>query len=173
MLTNKWRNWTLTAVDERTIQVLESIVMEDYFSFKLERAALDDLPAHMTLIHGGDRADVLRVGVSDTFYCIKYFHDSRPRTRLRNKLGLSKGGRAFASGLKLQQLGLPVPKTFGLAVCHRGSPTLLVTELLGTGVTLRDLLRDDKTDKQELMQRSEAFTRRLTDKGMSHRLWTA
>lgn len=168
MLTKKLRNWNLTAVDERIIQVLESLVMEDYFSFKSTETNPNSVPAHMTLIHGGDRADVLSVNVGDASYCVKNFHDSRPRAKLRNKLGLSKAGRAFSNGLKLQQLDLPVPHTLGLAVCRGGSPCLLVTELLGTGLTLRDLFWGDKMDKQELQRQSDQLTRRLTNKGVHH-----
>jgi tRNA A-37 threonylcarbamoyl transferase component Bud32 len=89
---------------------------------------LQDSP-QMWRISLGGRAAVVGVRLRDRTCCVKLFYDERFQTRLRTRLGLSKGRRAYQSGLRLHQAGVNCPRMWGYAERRPSGPALIVTAL--------------------------------------------
>lgn len=115
----------------------------------------------------GGRAAVVGVRLRGRVGCVKLFYDERFQTRLRTRLGLSKGRRAYQNGLRLQQAGVNCPRMWGYAERRPGGPALIVTALA------HDCLRVDHWAVHQGLSREAVlalarFLRDMHDAGVSH-----
>jgi tRNA A-37 threonylcarbamoyl transferase component Bud32 len=81
-------------------------------------------------IHISKRADLLVTEAGGRPVCVKYFHDSRWRVKLRTFFGGSKGRRGYRNGLKLAKAGVRVPEQLACVELRPFGPTLVMMELL-------------------------------------------
>jgi tRNA A-37 threonylcarbamoyl transferase component Bud32 len=127
---------------------------------------LQDSP-QMWRISLGGRAAVVGVRLQGRVCCVKLFYDERFQTRLRTRLGLSKGRRAYQNGLRLQQAGVNCPPMWGYAERRPSGPALVVTALAD------DCLRVDHWAVRRGVPRAAVlalarFLRAMHDTGISH-----
>jgi tRNA A-37 threonylcarbamoyl transferase component Bud32 len=121
----------------------------------------------MWAISLGGRAGVVGIRLQDRTCCAKLFYDERFQTRLRTRLGLSKGRRAYQNGLRLQQAGVNCPQMWGYAERRPGGPALIVTALAD------DCLRVDhwalgQGVPREAVLALARFLRAMHEAGVSH-----
>lgn len=126
------------------------------------------MPDGVEGVHGGDRANVFKAVIGGKPLCIKVFHDRRFRSRLRNRLGFSKARRAFTNGLKLWELGVPVPRPIALAEYRFRGMQILVSEFSGDGETVRTAVFKG-ANPRPLLKKCAALTRMLAEKGVFHK----
>jgi tRNA A-37 threonylcarbamoyl transferase component Bud32 len=115
----------------------------------------------------GGRAAVVGVRLQDRVCCVKLFYDERFQTRLRTRLGLSKGRRAYQNGLRLEEAGVSCPAMWGYAERRPSGPALIVTALAD------DCLRVDHWAAHQGLPREAVlalarFLREMHDAGVSH-----
>lgn len=161
-------HWHLSALDQTEMGVMQQLAVLDYPAHPPGSQWTESMPAYMSGIHGGDRADVFSIELGGEHYCVKRFHDTRPLTLLRKKLGFSKASRAYGVAQKLMNRGVSVPPIIGLALHSKEATALFVTKMLGSGETVRDMFWQEAVDHEQLAQRCEAFTRSLAERGVVH-----
>jgi tRNA A-37 threonylcarbamoyl transferase component Bud32 len=115
----------------------------------------------------GGRAAVVGVRLQERTCCVKLFYGERFQTRLRTRLGLSKGRRAYQNGLRLRQAGVNCPAMCGYAERRPSGPALIVTDLAN------DCLRVDHWAirvgvPREAVLALARFLRDMHDAGVSH-----
>ncbi len=161
--------WYIQCVNTSDLDAVVHLTALDYPLHPRDLGHWDrPLPEGVVPVHGGDRANVFKVEVGGHFYCVKVFHDQRLHVRVRNFIRFSKARRAFSNGLKLEQLGISVPKTFALSCRRFGGPQLLVTEFAGDGEAVRTRLMKDSRESERLLAACAEFTRKLAEKGVFH-----
>ena len=84
----------------------------------------------LELLHGGGRANVYLFEYAGQRCCVKWFHDTRVVSRLRNILGIGRAQLAYKKGLQLERLGINAPRVLGVAYPSRFGSALLIMEMI-------------------------------------------
>lgn len=161
--------WKIQCVDASDMDAITHLTLLDYPLHPRHLGTWDrTIPENVTPIHGGDRANVFKVNVGGSSYCVKVFHDKRCHVRVRNFMGHSKARRAFRNGLRLEELGISVPETVALSKDRLGGPQIVVTRFIGNGKTLRTNMQEGIGNVESLLSACAEFTRKLAKAGVLH-----
>ncbi|HNS21162.1 MAG TPA: lipopolysaccharide kinase InaA family protein [Sedimentisphaerales bacterium] len=115
----------------------------------------------------GGRAGVLGVRLGKRTVCVKLYYDERLRTRLRTRLGCSKGRRAYRNGVRLRATGIACPRMLGYAEQRPSGPAMIVTELIEDGMRLDHWIAKYGVGKN-LPAGLARFVRNMHDRGVTH-----
>lgn len=148
-------------------------------SFEPERHYTIQLPqGRLKRLHGGGRADVYLLIYQNKRYCLKWFHDSRLISRLRNSLNHSKALQSYKTSNKLQTLRINAPRVLGVIQPGLFASPLLIMEMLEECMQLNLLLEKWKTHSadlstkphfSQLAQQFGTFTKELHSNKILHR----
>jgi tRNA A-37 threonylcarbamoyl transferase component Bud32 len=125
-----------------------------------------DFPGFRTLNRGG-RAGVAVIEISGRLFCVKLFYDSRRLVEWRNRIGLSKAGRAFRKGVGLAHRGVNCPAMIGYAEDPKSGKALLITEWAQAAQRM-DRWIEINGPVADAAQALGRFLRRMHDVGVSH-----
>ncbi len=81
-------------------------------------------------LHGGGRADVYLFEHTRQRCCVKWFHDMRFISRLRNAMGIGRARLAYQKGLQLERLGINAPRVLGVVQPRWFGTTMLIMEMI-------------------------------------------
>ncbi len=129
-------------------------------------------------LHGGGRADVYLFIHENKRYCLKWFHDTRLISRLRNGFGFSKAVQSYKTSEQLEELNIKAPRVLGVLQPERFGTTLLIMEMLENFQQLNLMLEDWKSQGsgltsdprfRKLAEQFGHFTQNLHCKKVLHR----
>lgn len=129
-------------------------------------------------LHGGGRADVYLFVHENRRYCLKWFHDTRLISKLRNGFGFSKALQSYKTSEQLQQLDIKHPRVLGVLQPEQFGTALLLMEMLDNYQQLNLILEEWHnhspnlcTDPRfpALARQFGEFTRNLHNKKVVHR----
>jgi tRNA A-37 threonylcarbamoyl transferase component Bud32 len=126
-----------------------------------------DFPGFQMLNRGG-RAGVAVIEISGRTVCVKLFYDSRPLAKWRNRIGLSKAGRAFRKGAALARRGVNCPAMIGYAEDPKSGKALLITEWVQAAQRM-DCWIENNGSPADAAQALGRFIRRMHDAGVTHK----
>ncbi len=108
--------------------------------------------AFLQRLHRGERADVYLYEAKDFRCCLKWFHDTRWFSRLKNQLGVGRAHAAYRKGLKLSQLEISAPELLGLVRYGFFGPVAMAMEMVDGFRQMNLVLREwaEETDDLSL-----------------------
>ena len=80
----------------------------------------------LSRLHGGGRADVFLFEKNNQQICVKYFHDNRKLTKVKNALHIGRAFTAYNRGLLLEKKGIPAPKVIAISQTKTRQPILFM-----------------------------------------------
>ena len=101
-------------------------------------------------LHGGGRSDVYLFERDGQCCCVKWFHDMRVVSKLRNALGIGRAHLAYKKGLQLEQLCVNAPRVMGVVQPRRFGSAMLVMEMINGYQQMNLMLEAWKKDKVDL-----------------------
>lgn len=111
----------------------------------------------------GERSAVLRTSQD---VCIKFFYDKSFKSRLRDFIGLSKAKKTYELGKAVSDLGVPIPKLFGLAKV-KFSYGLVLSKFEQEYEPIQNFVKSDHDSK--IWSELGSFIRLIHDKNVSHK----
>ncbi len=116
----------------------------------------------ITPIKLGNRSALLAIdGV-----CVKFFYDKSLKSRIRDFFGLSKAQRTYEIGTKVTELGVPIPKLYGMSK-KRFSYGMVLSKFEEDCLPVHLFTRGDCDST--LWSRLGLFIRTMHDKGITHK----
>lgn len=91
------------------IKALTEKILETYDG-STDSWELSETP-DITPIKLGNRSALLAIDC----ICVKFFYDKSLKSRIRDFFGLSKAQRTYEIGTKVTELGVPIPKLYGMS----------------------------------------------------------
>ncbi len=115
-------------------------------------------------LHRGKRSDVYLYETDGFRCCLKWFHDKRWFSCLKNQMGIGRANSAYKKGLKLGRLGSSSPKVLGIVRYGFFGKAALAMEMVDGFQQMNLVVREwnatveDLSEESRLVQLAEQFS---------------